>query len=213
MLFQFALALFLMPTLAFLFIAVAQWTGLDPNPDTEAALGAVMLALITGPAAVFSGVQLRQVNADLRADSLRHPPGGTVATAQWSHAEEPLRRLADAETALSDLLKLLAAADLPAGTVKSTKAAAADAALTIRLVIDDLATVERALPYAMDDPRMASALERLTERIEKGLAGYGALIAAAGQLLAETSKPTGPDQLIEATEHLKALACALRELS
>ncbi|MBC6449428.1 hypothetical protein GPZ80_19890 [Actinokineospora sp. HBU206404] len=205
--------MFLIPTLAFLFMAMAQWTGLDPNPDTEAALGGVFLALMTGPVAVFCGVQLRHVNADLRA--LRHPPAapGQVTPAQWSHTQESLRRLADAETALDDLLNLLAARDLPSGTVPTARAAATDAATTIRLVIDELALVERALPYAMDDPRMASALERLTERIEKGLAGYGALIAAAGQLLAETSTPTGPDQLIEATDHLKALAYALRELA
>ncbi len=52
----------------------------------------------------------------------------------------------------------------------------------------------------------------LLAHLERGLDGYGELVAAAGHLvLADSAKPV-PDGLVEATDRLAGFAAALREL-
>lgn len=77
--------------------------------------------------------------------------------------------------------------------------------------------VERARKAAPHSERGAldSAVHTLREQLDDGLAGYGSLIAAAGQAVAASGNglQQSKEALTDATDRLAGLAIALRELS
>jgi hypothetical protein len=104
-------------TLAILFVAVAQWTGLDPAPDYDAALGAVMVSFVTGAVGVAGALASRTRSAGharppAPPPSVRPEKRSRLPRVK-SGARQPMLDLAEAEAALAELLRQLS--DLPDG--------------------------------------------------------------------------------------------------
>jgi hypothetical protein len=181
-------------SLMMLFVAVAQWTGLDPARDGEAATGGVMVAIMTGTMAV-AGVFLTRP---------RKPPSlaETIQTIE-------LVQLAKAEEALSGLLHKLD--DSPSGLLDRTWNVASVAAGRFRLVaakvialveVDDLdPPAERAIQYRVGT---------LSALLDEVFAAYQAVVAAALVLLED---PSAGAELVRATDHLANLTEGLHEIS
>lgn len=180
----------------------------------EATLGGAVVgvfALGSLALGVRSGGRLRQLNKaapPVRAPSL--PPSRSAA-------REPMQRLADAERVLDDLLRQLSSprSSVPQESVEDARRTGIEAASALREVADELRAVERAcdMAPATDKAALQDGVRRLREQLDEGLEGYGALIAAAGRLVAASSSG-GPDgyALTDATDRLHGLAVALREI-
>jgi hypothetical protein len=204
-------------TLAMLFLAVAQWTGLDPAPDAEAALGAVFMALFTGALSVAGVVMAR----------VRRPRGGEPAPSihaekrvrlprAGSSVRQPLQQLAEAEAALAETLRQLSGSpELPAGVVEQAWRTACDTAAGLREVAAKVDAVELAARHAPAGERAAldEGVRRLRTRLDEGLDGYRGLVAAAGRMLLASAPVLVTEELVEATESLAGLGEALHELS
>ncbi|CAM3673224.1 hypothetical protein KIPE111705_19900 [Kibdelosporangium persicum] len=176
--------------------------------------GAVIGVFALGSLAlgVRSGGRLRRLN--------KAPVPTAVPTAlppARSAAREPMERLADAERVLADLLRQLSSprSTVPADSVEQARATGAEAASALREVAAELQAVERArdMAPAADRAALSDGVVRLRAQLDEGLEGYGALIAAAGRLVAASSSG-GPDNyaLTDATDRLHGLAVALREI-
>ena len=206
-------------TLVFLFVAVAQWTGLDPAWDPEVVLGAVATALFTG-AVGAAGVIMAHTRRP-RPAPLVQPPAARAYP--WpclqSSARQPMLDLAEVEGGLAELLRQLT--DMPDGpavpphVLDQARATAADTATKLRSVAARLEAVELAIKHA--PPREWAGLEDgaggLRLRLDQGLDAYRTLIAAAGRVVLASTPVVASAQLVEATESLAGLAEALRELS
>ena len=126
-----------------------------------------------------------------------------------------MRRLAGAETALGNLLRQLGDASVPREVVDAAQRTAAETADRLRVVAARVEAVEAAVAHAPAGHRagLEDGMRSLLAHLERGLDGYGELIAAAGHLvLADSANPV-PDELVEATDNLAGLAAAMRELS
>jgi hypothetical protein len=216
-------------TLAILFVAVAQWTGLDPAPDYEAALGAVMVSFITGAVGVAGALGSRTRRAEPapppRPPTSSTPPPSTRLDKRFrlprvkSAARQPMLDLAEAETALAELLRQLTAMPdgpmAPADVIEQAWQTATDTAARLRSVAARLEAVELAAKHA--PPREQAALQdgegSLRLHLDQGLEAYRALIAAAGRVVLAGTPVVATTELVEATESLAGLAEALRELS
>jgi hypothetical protein len=205
-----------------LFLAVAQWTGLDPAPDAEAALGAVLIALFTG-ALTAGGVvkaRLRQPEPPPRIGEplpLRIQPEKRYHLPRAkSSARQPVRQLAEAEAALAEMLRQLSGSpELPAGVVEQAWRTACDTAAGLREVAAKIEAVELAAKHAPPGERASldEGIHRLRVRLDQGLDGYRGLVAAAGRMLLASAPVLVTEELVEATESLAGLAEALHELS
>lgn len=158
-----------------------------------------------------SGGRLRRLNrAPVPTAKPSLPPARSAA-------REPMERLQDAERVLADLLRQLSSprSTVPADSVEQARASGAEAASALREVAAELQAVERArdMAPAADRHALSEGVLRMKEQLEEGLEGYGALIAAAGRLVAANSSG-GPDNyaLTDATDRLHGLAVALREI-
>jgi len=217
-------------TLAILFVAVAQWTGLDPARDDDAALGAVMVSFITGAVGVAGALGSRTRRAEPAPPprpptSSSTPPPSTRLEKRFrlprvkSAARQPMLDLAEAETALAELLRQLTAmpdgAMVPGDVIEQAWRTATDTAARLRSVAARLEAVELAAKHA--PPREQAALQdgagSLRLRLDQGLEAYRTLIAAAGRVVLAGTPVVASTELIEATESLAGLAEALRELS
>jgi hypothetical protein len=181
-------------------------------------LGGVTMVIIGGAMSTRSGLRLRALrrrkrelgNAAGAANSRQSLPP------RQSAAREPMRRLAEAERTLHDLLdRAGSAGGMPADSVEQARTTGIEAASALRSVADRLQAVERAREHApvAERPALDEAIGRIVAQLDDGMDGYGTLIAAAGRLVAASSAD-GPDHqaLTDATDHLHGLAMALREL-
>ena len=136
-----------------------------------------------------------------------------------SAARVPMQRLAEAETALRDLMSQLSdphgGPSVPRHVVDDARRTATETAERLRTIAAKVEAVEAATTHANADQRAAleDGTQDLLTHLERGLDGYRGLIAAAGQLVLAGSPNPLPDELVEATDNLAGLAAALQELS
>ncbi len=170
-------------------------------------------AVVSGLAAVSSGVRAWRLHREALPEP---PPAPVVLPARGSEAREPMRRLGEAEDALAELLTQLSRGALvPPDTVAEARETGAEAAGALRAVAAQLQAVERAREHAppMDHGHLTDGVRRLRGQLVEGLDGYGALVAAAGRALAESSAAAPRRDMTDAVDRLAALALALRDLS
>ena len=131
-----------------------------------------------------------------------------------SAAQGPLRRLAHAERGLRELTTILdASGRVPADDVGDTRAAARAAVQALRREASELAVLERAASAsAVTADELAPALRRALARLDEGVDGFQALVAAAARAVAALDQP-GRSELTDATQRLDALGAALSELA
>ena len=217
-------------TLSILFVAVAQWTGLDPHPDYDAALGAVMVSFVTGAlglaGALGSRTRIVEPATLLGPPVLPSTPSPSIRPGNrprlprvTSGARQPVLDLAEAEAALAELLRQLTVMPdgpaAPEDVIEQAWQTATETATRLRSVAARLEAVELAAKYA--PPREQAALEdgagSLRLHLDQGLEAYRALIAAAGRVVLAGTPIVATTELVEATESLAGLAEALHELS
>jgi len=214
-----------------LFIAAAQWTGLDPAPNYGAALGGVMIAIFGAGMTTFGVVRLRgpAVDRPRRAAA----PSGQPSPARLSRragtprslpqagsvAREPMRRLAAAEGALGEVLyqldELGADSEMRRDWTADARDAATNAAAELRATAVRLEAVEVAARHAAtaDRDSLRADIRELRAKLDRGVEAYGALIAAACRVLIADAPAGSRSELTDATDRLAALATALREVS
>jgi len=218
--------------LTFLFFAISRWTSLDPAPDLEAANGGIMIVIIAGALTVGGIVRFRRLRADYRrisrpprqdgaprritVEDLSRREGRPPLPAPGSAARAPMRRLAEAEATLEELLeRLTESRAAPAAEVATARDAAANAAVRLREIADTLQSVEKAVEHtsAAERNTVKQGVDRLRQQLDLGLDRYGELIAAASRVLIATAATPETAELTDAIDHLAGLALALRELS
>ncbi|MGX7825031.1 phage shock envelope stress response protein PspM [Actinokineospora sp. 24-640] len=182
----------------------------SPGASVPILIGA---AVVTGVSAIASGVRTWRLHREPLPEAVRVP---TALPPADSQAREPMRRLADAEDTLRELLTQLARGALvPPDSVEHSRRTGAEAAAALREVSAQLQAVERARDHApaADRGALTAGVGGLRTQLNEGLEGYCALVAAAGRVLAASSAAGPRHDLADATDHLAALAVALRELS
>lgn len=210
-----ALTLWIVVTLLCGLIAVAAGFGLLASQGAGTLATGVAGVIVFGALGVRSGLRLRQLNRTELPVSTTPPPLPPPGSA----AHEPMRRLAECEESLAELLNQLSAPSVavPDVSVEDARTTAAEAAGALRGIAARIEAVERARKASPDGQRGAldSAVKTLSEQLDDGLDGYGALIAAAGQAVAASGNgmQQPKDALTDATDRLAGLAIALRELS
>jgi hypothetical protein len=199
---------------------------------TGYALLTVMLAWLTWNAAGHSaGAQLPEVLfGGLAVIAAVKTAGAGARVWQLAHTEPPrpapaplprnspaypaMRRLADRERVLADLVSHLgdAAAD--------TRAVAADAAAGLRALADRITAVDRARDGAprASRPGLDAALAVLLQRLDDGVISYEALVVAAADAVSasatfQAGDPVLAARLTDATDALAGLAAGLRDVT
>lgn len=185
----------------------------------EGAFGGIVAVVLFGALAVRSGTRLLALNRTELPQSTQPPPLPPVGSA----AREPMERLAESEASLAELLRQLttptpgAPAAVPELSVEDARATADEAAKALRALAARVQSIERARESAPAAERTAldSAVDTLRTQLDDGLNGYGALVAAAGRAVAESSGGVShaKESLTDATDRLAGLALALRDLS
>jgi hypothetical protein len=211
-----AVTLWVILTLLCVLVGVAGM--LSQGLGMAAATGAAGV-IVFGTLGVRSGMRLRQLNripVPISAMAASSPPEPLPPADSAAH--EPMRRLAECEESLTELLRQLSPSDaLPDTSVDDARVAAQEAATTLRGLAARIQAVERARNAAPPGERAAldAAVSTLREQLDDGLEGYGALVAAAGRAVAASASGTrqSRDALTDATDRLAGLAIALRELS
>ncbi|WP_370948262.1 hypothetical protein AB5J62_11885 [Amycolatopsis sp. cg5] len=201
--------------------ALVTGLGLVGNPagDMAQAVAGIAGVVITGTLGVRSGLRLRQLGKTQLPVSSTPPPLPSASSA----ARIPMERLAESEASLTELLRQLSIPSsvgttaIPEISVADARNTANEAAAALRGLAGRIQAIERASGAAPAGERAAldSAIRSLTEQLEDGLEGYGALVAAAGHAVAASGGGMGvsKEALTNATDHLAGLAIALRELS
>ncbi|CRK58463.1 POSSIBLE CONSERVED MEMBRANE ALANINE RICH PROTEIN [Alloactinosynnema sp. L-07] len=170
-------------------------------------------AVVSTFMAVTAGIKSWRLHKEPLPDPIRIPK---PLPARGSAAREPMRRLDEAEDTLHELLKQLSrGAMVPTDSVTQARETGAEAATALRALAAQLHAVERARDHAPAGDRQAlsAGIDRLRHQLDEGLDAYGRLVAAAGHALAASSQPGPRLELVDATDHLAALAHALRDLS
>ncbi|GGS38697.1 phage shock envelope stress response protein PspM [Actinokineospora fastidiosa] len=170
-------------------------------------------AVVSGVAAIASGVRTWRLHREPLPEAARVP---VALPPPDSQAREPMRRLADAEDTLRELLAQLSRGALvPPESVEHSRRTGAEAAEALRAVSAQLQAVERARDHApaADRAALTAGVLSLRTQLQEGVEGYCALLAAAGRVLAASTGAAPRHDLADATDHLAALAVALRELS
>jgi len=198
------------------------WVGIDvANASLVTSFGGFTAMAVTAVFAYCTTGSIRRTVALHRQalppaapPPVRLPPGGSVA-------REPMRRLAEAEASLAELLVQLGTprpgglAPLPAESLAHAQESATEAATALRAVAAQLTAVERARDIAPLSQRgpLELGITDLSRRLEEGLNGYLALIGTAGQAVIASSAGSPNEALLDASDRLSGLASALRELS
>lgn len=213
---QVAMVLWTAAALFFLWVALAQVTGLDPEPDPDAALGSVLIAIPLTAMAVVSGLRMRHARAEPPPRERRPLPRATLRAEPLpgSWARRPVQRLQGAEAALHDVLDLLASRPVPPGALDGAREAAVAAAGRLRGLGHEVGVLERARLHApaADHADLDADIAALGGRLDAGVERFAGMVAAAARVLAASAR-TDPEDLAETTEQLTALAGALRELT
>jgi hypothetical protein len=195
----------------------AMW---DPARSFRAAEAGAILAI---PAAGLMAIGVQRVLSLYRNGLWTRPPRTRIdridRDAQLplvvSSTKTPMARLDRAEAVLDDLLRQLDESGVPADWTHRAKLAAVVAAHELRTVAAKIQSVEQAMVTAPAPERaeLRSGVHRLRGQLDNGLAGYGRLIAAAGQTLIASSAVASAAELTDATDHLAGLGEAMSEIS
>lgn len=203
-------------------------TGAVSEGEASGLFGAIAATLITAVITIRAAVRLALRKNAQREFDAQYPKSGVPATPyvskalppKGSVAREPMKKLADAEQALDQVLAQLsgragAPAVVPAESVDQARATSAEAATALRAVAGQLVAVELARDHAppLERGPLVDGVSRLRDQLDEGLDGYRSLVAAAGRVVAASSSPGPKQELTDATDHLAGLAVALRELS
>lgn len=215
-----ALTLWLVLVLLSILYAAGGYAGIvSGQAGLEGAFGGIVAVVVFGALAVRSGTRLLALKRTELPEATQPPPLPPVG----SVAREPMERLAESEASLAELLRQLttptqnAPAAVPELSVEDARATAEEAAKALRALAARVRSVERARESAPPAERAAldSAIDTLRTQLDDGLNGYGALVAAAGRAVAESSGGVSQakESLTDATDRLAGLALALRDLS
>ncbi|MFI7676690.1 hypothetical protein [Actinophytocola sp. NPDC049390] len=196
------------------------------GPDAGMIAAGVAAVAATGALSIRSTRRMVLLKRARDEFDRTHKPAGVAAAPRpampprESAAYEPMQRLAEAEDALTQLVRQLAGTDgapasVPFDSVAHAEQTGAEAAQALRAVAAQLAAVELARDHAppMERGPLIEGVRRLREQLDEGLNGYRSLVAAAGRVVAASSSAGPKQELAEATDHLAGLAVALRELS
>ncbi|WP_436500994.1 phage shock envelope stress response protein PspM [Actinokineospora sp. HUAS TT18] len=173
----------------------------------------IVAAAVSTFMAVTAGMRSWRLHKEPLPDPIRIPK---PLPARGSAAREPMRRLDEAEDTLNELLTQLSRGALvPRDSVTQARTTGTEAATALRALAAQLHAVERARDHAPlgDRQALSAGVDRLRYQLDEGLDGYGRLVAAAGHALAASSQPGPRTELTDATDHLAALAHALRDLA
>lgn len=198
------------------------WVGIDAahaelfttfGGFTSMIVTAVFLYCTTGSVRKLIGLH-RQPLPAAAPPPVQLPPAGSAA-------REPMRRLAEAEASLAELLVQLGTprpgglAPLPAESLAHAQESANAAAAALRAVAAQLAAVEKARRVASESHRgpLDQGVAELRRRLDEGLDGYVALIGTAGQAVIASGSVSPNEALLDASDRLSGLASALRELA
>jgi hypothetical protein len=201
-------------------------TGAVADGELDALFGAIAASLVAVVITFRSALKLAMTKNAQREFEAAHPgpglpsvsrPASTALPPKASAAREPMKRLADAEKALAQVLAQLAAppSAVPPESVDQARVTSAEAANALRAVAAQMVAVELARDHAppLERAPLIEGVARLRDQLDEGLDGYRSLVAAAGRVVAASSSPGPKQELTEATDHLAGLAVALRELS
>jgi hypothetical protein len=198
-------------------VSEAVW---DPARNYRAAEAGATIAI---PAAALVALGGRRILGLYRNGLLTRPRPTRIARidrdAQLplvvSSTKTPMARLDRAEATLDDLLRHLDESGVPADWTDRARLAAVVAARELRTIATKIQSVEQAMVTAPAPERteLRAGVHRLRGQLDNGLAGYGRLIAAAGQALIASSAVASAAELTDATDHLAGLGEALREMS
>ncbi|MCP2334462.1 hypothetical protein G443_004732 [Actinoalloteichus cyanogriseus DSM 43889] len=199
--------------------AFAFTVGSEPGLETSEVVVGGVSALI-GASAVSSGVRtVRLYRTPLPEEAVAPPPPPPLPD-PGSAAHKPMRRLADAEASLAELLHQLStpvggAPLVPEESVRRIRGTAREAGDAARAAAARLQAVERARDASPASERAALAgdIDRLAARLHDGVDGFGRLVATAGRTVAAHDHDTSAPALTEAADYLDGLAAGLRELS
>ncbi|OLF10771.1 phage shock envelope stress response protein PspM [Actinophytocola xanthii] len=219
---RWATAWALITAICMVFVVGALTGAIGTDDDPLTAAGGIAVSLVTGTLAIRAARKMTLLKRAQREFDEQHAPAAvrpapTALPPKGSAAREPMQRLAEAETALAQVLAQLTGANaaVPAESVAQARATGTEAANALRAVAAQLAAVEVARDHAppLERGPLVEGVTRLREQLDEGLDGYRSLVAAAGRVVAATSAPGPKQELTEATDHLAGLAAALRELS
>jgi hypothetical protein len=179
------------------------------------------MALASGALAIRSTRRMVLLKRARQEFDRQHPPAGVAPPKptippKGSAAREPMKNLAEAEAALSQVLAQLAGSEsVPVESVAQAEATSAEAAAALRAVAAQLVAVELARDHAppLERGPLVEGVNRLRTQLDEGMTGYRSLVAAAGRVVAASTAPGPKQELTEATDHLAGLAIALRDLS
>jgi len=225
---RWATAWALITAICLVFIVAAATGTIAEADEAMTVASGIAVALVTGTMAVRTTRKMALLKRAQREFDQQHKPPGvpaapvTTIPPKGSAAREPMQRLAEAETALAQVLGQLSAASasvtstsVPVESVAQAEATSAEAATALRAVAAQLVAVELARDHAppLERGPLVDGVSRLRDQLDEGLDGYRSLVAAAGRVVAASSAPGPKQELTEATDHLAGLAVALRELS
>jgi hypothetical protein len=207
------------------FVALGMSGMVGEGPDPTMIAGGVASVAASGALSIRSTRRMVLLKRARDEFDRQHRP--TVLTAprppmppKGSAAYQPMQRLAEAEGALTQLVRQLAGtegtpASVPLESVAHAEQTGAEAAQALRAVAAQLSAVELARDHAppMERGPLIEGVRRLREQLDEGLNGYRSLVAAAGRVVAASSSAGPKQELADATDHLAGLAVALRELS
>jgi hypothetical protein len=155
-----------------LFVAVTEWTGFDPARDYGLSIGAVVFAAIAAGLASTGVHMIRRLRAVPASPVVPVVEAASELPRLESAAYEPMVRLAEAEAALTELLRRLAERPgMSTYVIDHLWHTATDSAARLRSVAADL-----------DDSDDDTARD-LRSVLDHELDSYCALIATAGHML------------------------------
>lgn len=173
-------------------------------------------ALAAGRQAYVANARATELRGRLELERRREVPAVALPGRQ-SLAREPMRRLADAELTLTELLhQLRGTGRVPSDSLDAAADTGTRMAAELRAGAARLQAIEQAREHAPPLQRgpLADGVRTLRAQLDDGVDGYGALVAAAGRVLMESGPGDtfAATELADATDRLAGLAAALREL-
>lgn len=218
---RWATAWAIISVIAVMYVALSFAGFVDEGPEATAIVGGMGIGLATGALAIRSTRRMVLLKRARQEFDRQHPPAGVAPPKptippKGSAAREPMKNLAEAEAALSQVLAQLAGSEsVPVESVAQAEATSAEAAAALRAVAAQLTAVELARDHAppLERGPLVEGVSRLRTQLDEGMTGYRSLVAAAGRVVAASTAPGPKQELTEATDHLAGLAIALRDLS
>jgi len=218
---RWATAWAIISVIAVIYVAMSFAGMTDAGPGVTGTISGMGIALGTGALAIRSTRRMVLLKRARQEFDRQHPPAGVAPPKpaippKGSAAREPMKNLAEAEAALSQVLAQLAGTEsVPVESVAQAEATSAEAAAALRAVAAQLTAVELARDHAppLERAPLVEGVNRLRTQLDEGMTGYRSLVAAAGRVVAASTAPGPKQELTEATDHLAGLAIALRDLS